>query len=287
MGFTFGCDPELFVVDKDGIPVPAHNMIPGTKKEPHKVECGAIQVDGLALEFNIDPVDNFEDWDHNITTVLKELKTFIPKGHKFLFKAGVDFPKDRFEGLPEEALELGCEPDFNAYTGEENPRPEPEEGSTFRSAAGHIHLGWTENEEISDEFHRSNSFDLVKQLDWFLGVPALLKEEGDPMAFKRRSLYGKGGACRVKPYGVEYRVLSNFWVPTKAGRRWAFERANLAVQYMSKQEFAKTLPERKVIHSGADLIDNANGLSLLKDIQVHGYPFIEQFPIEITPTNHF
>ena len=49
-----GCDPEVFVA-KGGKFISAHGMIPGTKKAPHKVERGAVQVDGMALEFNIDP----------------------------------------------------------------------------------------------------------------------------------------------------------------------------------------------------------------------------------------
>lgn len=236
MAFKFGCDPELFVVDSKGVPVPAHGMVPGTKKEPHKVEYGAIQVDGCALEFNIDPVETFADWDRNIVAVLKQLKTFLPKGHKFLFQSGVDFPKEAFDSLPDEAKELGCDPDFCAYTGQENPRPTPAEGSTFRTAAGHIHVGWSEDEDITDSFHRQNCFDLIKQMDWYLGIPALKFESNDPMLKRRRELYGKAGACRIKPYGVEYRTLGNFWVNTKAGRRWAFARARLAVEEMQNSE---------------------------------------------------
>ena len=52
-----GADPELFLRDKKtGQLVAADiNQIKGTKVTPYKVECGAVQVDGAAGEFNIDP----------------------------------------------------------------------------------------------------------------------------------------------------------------------------------------------------------------------------------------
>ena len=56
MQLLLGADPEAFVVLKDGgIPVSAHGLLPGTKDKPFPVEKGAVQVDGMAAEFNIEP----------------------------------------------------------------------------------------------------------------------------------------------------------------------------------------------------------------------------------------
>jgi hypothetical protein len=52
MQVSVGADPEVFVRNAEGEPVPACGLIPGTKAEPHRVDSGAVQVDGLALEFN-------------------------------------------------------------------------------------------------------------------------------------------------------------------------------------------------------------------------------------------
>lgn len=237
--FKFGCDPELFVVNSEGKPIPAWDMIPGTKAEPHKVEYGAVQVDGCALEFNIDPAETFEEWDRNIVQVMRQMKGMIPKGYKFLISPSVEFAKEEFDKLPEEALELGCEPDFCAYTGAENPRPTPEEGSTLRTAAGHIHIGWTDGVVKDDPEHFANCIDIVKQFDWHLGASSVFKDASDE-ALRRRILYGKAGAFRPKPYGVEYRTLSNFWISTKANRKWAWDRVNAAIKEMPTKEYSKT-----------------------------------------------
>ena len=61
MDFLFGADPELFV-KRDGEFKSGHGLIEGGKENPYPVERGAVQVDGMALEFNIDPAadeDNF------------------------------------------------------------------------------------------------------------------------------------------------------------------------------------------------------------------------------------
>ena len=51
--FTIGADPEVFVADSlTNTFVSAHDLVPGTKLEPFAVNKGAVQVDGMALEFN-------------------------------------------------------------------------------------------------------------------------------------------------------------------------------------------------------------------------------------------
>lgn len=224
-GFKFGCDPELFVLDANGTPVSAHGLFPGTKENPHKVEFGAIQVDGMAAEFNIDPVTNFDDFDRNITEVLKQLKDFLPKGYSLSAVPAIEFSKEVFDAAPDEAKELGCTPDFNAWTCSTNPPPCTDSNPYLRTASGHLHIGWRDTGDFSEPAHVLHCNDLVKQLDWYLGAWSLTKDEDA----RRRILYGKAGACRYKDYGVEYRVLSNFWITNKSLRRETWNRMQTAI----------------------------------------------------------
>lgn len=224
-GFTFGCDPELFVLDETGRAVSAAGLFPGNKIEPHPVKYGAIQVDGMAAEFNIEPVSTFKDFDHHISFVLKEMQKFLPKGYSFSPQPATVFEDKVFAAAPPEAKELGCQPDFNAWTGEMNPPPKCT-NKFLRTAAGHLHIGWTKGEGMDNLQHIMNCRDLVRQLDWYLGGWSV-KEDPDPT---RRLLYGKAGACRYKDYGVEYRVLSNFWVFDSAKRLAVWNRLQTAIQ---------------------------------------------------------
>ena len=138
------------------------------------------------------------------------------------------FDEDVWEAAPEEAKELGCSPDFNAWTGTVNPPPSCPSNPRLRTASGHLHIGWTNDADMGDIQHILNCQDLVKQLDWYLGAWSL-KMDPDPT---RRLLYGKAGACRYKPYGVEYRVLSNFWLTSKDRRLQVWNRLNQAIYDM-------------------------------------------------------
>ena len=229
-GFKLGADPELFVKDDKGNFVCA-DFIPGTKAEPHKVKYGAVQRDGFAAEYNIDPVDNFEDWNRNHKAVQGQLEAMLPKGYSLVATPAVRFSPEVFDAAPDEAKELGCQPDWNAWEQRINPPPKLPSDPYLRCAGGHIHFGWTEDEQPTDLQHMLNGFDLTKQLDWFLGAWSV---KHDPDA-TRRLLYGNAGACRIKNYGVEYRVLSNFWVMDKTLRLEVWNRAVEAINFMSKK----------------------------------------------------
>jgi hypothetical protein len=201
-----GCDPELFVVNAEGKPRSAYGLIPGTKEAPHKVNKGAIQVDGMALEFNTDPAESEDEFVDNISTVMQELRKATPSEYKFLIKPSVRFHHAILAKQPDEAKELGCMPDLSAYTMAENPKPNG--NTTLRTASGHLHIGMEECADVTSEAHMIKYATLVKHLDLFLGLRSL---EWDPDQ-TRRKLYGRPGAMRLKPYGVEYRVLSNQWL---------------------------------------------------------------------------
>lgn len=227
-GLTFGCDPELFIVDSDGEFVCPDGIIPGTKLEPYPVPGGAVQQDGMAAEFNIHPARTFHEFEKNICTVREEMEKFLPAGHKFVVKPTAVFSEKVWEEASDKAKMLGCSPDFNAWTGAVNPPPEDLENPRLRCAGGHLHFGWTEGADMSNAQHIMNCRDLVKQLDWFLGLWSIRLDKDA----QRRRLYGKAGSMRFKDYGVEYRTLSNFWLENPSRRKATWNRMQQAIWSM-------------------------------------------------------
>lgn len=211
-----GADPELFVQDKDsGSFVSAYGLIQGDKDNPTPVHLGAVQVDGMALEFNIDPASTEGEFVHNINSVVEQLKGMVPT-FNVLAVPVAHFGEEYIKAQPEKAKELGCNPDYNAYTYSENVRPNAD--LPFRTGAGHIHIGWTKGQEIFEDRHFSTCCAVTKQLDVFLGIPSVLFDDN----VQRREMYGKAGAFRPKTYGVEYRVLSNVWVADDKLKSWVY-----------------------------------------------------------------
>ncbi len=219
MKLKIGADPEFFLKQQNKH-ISGFGVIPGTKETPYKVDKGAVQVDGMALEFNIHPAETSECFVINIQTVLKTLRKMVPKTMSFSFTSVATFTQKYIEEQHPMARALGCSPDWNAYTTRENPPPDAT--SNIRTAAGHIHIGWREGKGRIR--HTEECIMLVKQLDYMLGIPSILL---DPVS-RRREMYGKAGCFRPKPYGVEYRVLSNFWLKNKKYMSWVFRQTKQA-----------------------------------------------------------
>src|SRR5688500_4590150 len=142
---TIGADPEIFVLDKTLVKVvSAHGLIDGDKRHPVRVEKGALQIDGMALEFNIDPAETLEDFLTNISYVTQALADKVRERNpnlEFVIQPVAHFTQDYLDTVPEDAKRLGCEPDFNAYTGQMNKPPDGK--SLMRAASGHVHVGWS------------------------------------------------------------------------------------------------------------------------------------------------
>lgn len=222
MKILVGCDPEVFV-RQDGVFKSAFGLIQGDKKNPQKVNRGAVQVDGMALEFNIDPAATEDEFCINVQDVFNTMKLMVPE-YEVVTVPVAHFTPEYISNQPPAALELGCDPDFNAWTSQENIKPNAMR--PMRTASGHIHIGWTSDEEVSSGEHRAMCEAAVKQMDFYLGLPSLMYDNDT----ERREMYGKAGCYRPKPYGVEYRTLSNAWLRSEALMRWVYRNTLAGMQ---------------------------------------------------------
>ena len=241
MNILIGADPELFV-KRAGEFISGFNLIPGTKDKPHRVENGAVQVDGMALEFNIDPAATEDDFLNNINSVVAQMAQMVPDCELEAVPV-VEFGADYIKAQPHEAQELGCDPDFNAYHGGANHPPDVD--MPIRTGAGHVHIGWGEDFDVKDYDHLSSCHNVIQQLDVALGLPSLFMDRCD----ERRKMYGKAGAFRPKPYGCEYRVLSNFWTKNPDTIRWVFSQTKKALDDLANGNFYGDAFVEEIINS--------------------------------------
>ncbi len=252
MYFTLGTDTELFAVDSTGKHRSLCGLVGGTKQNPEQMinlgEGFAYQEDNVAVEFNIPPADNIYNWNTNVKTAKNTLEKLIQEklGYTFSKECAVSF--DTKELTHPNALVFGCEPDYDAWKMVENKKPTCDD-PTLRTAGGHIHVG-------------TDSVDMVqgvRNMDLFLGVPSVLLDD-KPDSVQRRQLYGKHGAMRPKPYGWEYRVLSNFWIFDDKLINWVWHATNKALSFSHKF----TRKEEKIITNCIDSGDKVTASNLIK-----------------------
>lgn len=233
-----GADPEVFLTDAAGAYISSIGKIGGTKDHPRPLPLGqgfCVQEDNVALEYNIPPASSKKEFIKNITKISKYLAKQIAKqGLLFSQQSAIYFPEDQLNDP--KALEFGCDPDYNAWTEQENPKPRSA-NPTLRSCGGHVHVGVNVPDIIQ----------AVKLCDLFLGVPSTIMDKG----FLRKSLYGKWGAFRAKPYGFEYRVLSNYWTFSPKLIGWVWDNMEIALNNLELNVDA----ERDAIH---EAINNNN-----------------------------
>jgi hypothetical protein len=242
---TIGADPEIFI-HKQGRFVNPFQIIPGTKEAPHLVEGGAVQVDGMALEFNIDPVTTYDQFQYKLDKVYETLMKMVD-GYEVNTSPVITLPED----IPEDQKIMGCSPDLNVYTEESNPPPPAD--TNIRAAGGHIHIGGF----LSTDAHTNykNCLQLGKLMDKYVGVYSLLWDKDD----SRRAIYGKAGSIRLKPYGMEYRVLSNQWLFNKRITKFVFLQTMKAVRALRSGEYVSQDNYYR------NIIDQGNRTSLFFD----------------------
>jgi hypothetical protein len=253
-----GADPELFV-QKGRHFVSGHLFPCGTKEQPMATANGALQNDGLALEFNIKPAASQSEFVENMNAALKDLNEFLKSkdpNAKAVARPSIFFGVSKLKELPPYVYDLGCTPDYNAYYrhGTE-PTPKPDFRTPFRTGAGHIHIGWGRDMNYGEKEYQMHCASLVEYLDCFVALPSLLWDKDK----RRRSLYGAAGSFRPKPYGLEYRVLSNAWVGNDKLTKYVYQqtmKACIAFVQTWALPLQKELTRRIVNDSDASWVTN-------------------------------
>ena len=212
-----GQDVEVFLQDQAGKHISAIGFINAGKEDPFQIPDMApgftLQEDNVSLEYGMPPAASMEEWDRQIEAVMEKSKEFV-QGLSFSRLSCAVFDQDQM--MHPRAHIFGCQPDHDAWTGQCNPKPNPPH-PFMRSAGGHIHIE-TKEDHIQ----------VIRAMDLFLGVPSVLMDQGE----ERKQLYGKAGAHRKKPYGVEYRTLSNFWCFDQALRQWVWRNVELGLSQL-------------------------------------------------------
>lgn len=203
---TIGTDPELFIWDrKNNRVISSIGLIPGEKGNayvPEGFEKGfGLQIDNILGEFNIPPVKTEKDFVDHINKMKDYIKDFVQQINPDLtIKCSASEFVDDDQLQSDEAKLFGCSPDYNVYTRSVNQAPEGNK-TNLRTTGMHIHVGYPDKTIDQSEL-------IIKYLDMYLGIPSVLLDKDT----RRRELYGKAGCFRITPHGVEYRVISGYFL---------------------------------------------------------------------------
>lgn len=219
-----GSDPEMFVVNKEGMVIPAFKFL------PHKRDVRDIQPfwDGFQAEYNIPGQSCLDGSLSNLRSGLINLRNAAVKaGGDLTIKSVLPIPPHMLKNEKEEFVQFGCMPSKNVYDmkgiqaeGKDTP---------VRFAGGHIHL------QLNDA-QKKKIPQYIKALDAILGVAtvSLFGKMDDPI---RRKYYGLAGEYRTPSHGVEYRTLSNAWLCHPTITYIVFELARKVVTLVDRDLF--------------------------------------------------
>lgn len=222
MRVTKGADPEIFLVNEQGKFISSVGRIGGSKVMPMPIDHNgnAVQEDNVTVEFNIPACHNKVMFIENINKNLTWIRNKAAEmGLSTSIKPSAVFDDDQLD--TPQAKTFGCEPDFNAWNGGmENPRPTAS-NANLRSCGGHIHIALPDGVD---------PLLAIQSMDLYIGCQMLEFDEDRD----RRQLYGKAGAFRPKPYGVEYRTASNAWIENDDRIGWVWDQTDRAIEHASK-----------------------------------------------------
>lgn len=268
-----GSDIEVFLRDMvSGHARTSIGLIGGTKEAPRPLKSVlnwkdgyAVQEDNVALEYNIPPASTSLHFAYNIMRAQEAIMQEIAvKGLKMDTSSSMRFSKEQLDHL--QAQKAGCEPDYCVWDRKQN---EPVAlDAEIRGAGAHVHVSFLVD-GVKPKFpqYLSEAECLVMALDLTLGIPSISMDKD----VDRRRFYGKAGAFRPKPYGIEYRVLGPWWTAEPKYSAWVFEQVLYAFNIVNSwgaQAHAKLLAYRPLVQAAIDTRDETAAFTLARQLNL-------------------
>lgn len=246
----FGTDPEFALKNGENrivsaIPVLERNKDDKILLNEDGEDGYAIYYDNVLAEGNVPPSNSVAEVKQRLRNLYKRSKTIL---NNYKLSATASHTFDNQECNHPKAQEFGCDPELDAYAG--GPAYPPHGGHSFRSAGGHIHIGNLTSQDVYEKVG------LIYLMDIFVGVPSVIMDN-DPTSLDRKKLYGKAGRFRDTSYGLEYRVLSNFWLSSPELTELVYDLTMYAAQLFEEGKCEETLRQFD-LDEIVDIINTAN-----------------------------
>lgn len=200
--FSFGTDPE-FMLSRNGKKFSAIGIVPGSKKNRHRIGNAFYYYDNILAECAVQPSDTR---DEAVATIRNALHSYAGLVRPYALEATASHKFDTDQLTHPEAMKIGCDPESCAYDLVViEPQTDNIRSTTMRTAGGHIHLGY--------DFAKSDfgCLHTIRMMDLFVGIPSVFLDK-DPTTMARKQMYGQAGRFRKPPHGAEYRTIGNFWL---------------------------------------------------------------------------
>lgn len=207
--FSWGTDPELMIAHHGELKS-AIGILPKKENAIIKNEH-EYYFDNVLAEIAVKPAKNKNEALSNVRSALHGLAKLVCPA-KFTIRASDNYPEKELNSF--DAKIAGCNPEWDVYSLQQIfPSDENIElldgyyqfKTSFRSAGGHIHVG---SDRLQDPIE---VFNVIRMMDLFMGIPSIFIDS-DKTSKERRNIYGQAGSHRITDYGLEYRVLGNFWL---------------------------------------------------------------------------
>lgn len=238
----YGSDPELFFKQRGKI-IGAEKIIPAKgMRATRNAGRPEIVLDGVQIELHpmAGPSTKIlaQSLESAIIVLFHHLNTKFPDV-EVVNNAMVWMTPEELESLDPKSRKLGCKPSKNVY----GHRPLVCDVNTYlgRSPGGHLHFDlmkmpriWDGGLGDTDERHQA-----IPLLDIFVGNTCVMFDR-DLGQVERRVNYGRAGEYRDnKPYGLEYRTLSSFWLKAYPLVNLVFGMGNFAIAVLDCQMSGK------------------------------------------------